>query len=80
MLWNGVGVPWAEMLATDTRHVQHHHDLPEENIVQVDALSESPLSLKNDGDGNRRFVHRVMCSAHCSLQQAQVNVADKTHS
>lgn len=60
MLWNGMGIPWVEMLATDTRHVQQHHDLPEQHVVEVDALSESPFLLKNDGDGYRRFVHRVM--------------------
>ena len=58
----------AEMLATNTHHVQQHHDLPEQYIVQVDALSQSLLSLKYDGDSYRRFVHRVMCDVHRSLQ------------
>jgi hypothetical protein len=80
MLWNGMGILWAEMLATDTRHVQHHHDLPEQHVVQVDALSETLFPLKNDGDSYRRFVHRMMCNAHRSLQQAQVNMAHKAHS
>ena len=80
MLWNGMGVLWAEMLATDTRHVQRHHNLPEQHIVQVDALSESLLFLKNDADRDRRFVHRVLCNILRSLQQAQVNMADKTQS
>jgi len=60
MLWNGMGIPWAEMLATDTCHVQQHHDLPEEHVVEVDALSESLFFLKNDGESYRRIVHRVM--------------------
>jgi hypothetical protein len=50
MLWNGKGIPWAKMLATNTRHIQQHHYLPKQHIVQVDALSESLLLLKNDGD------------------------------
>jgi hypothetical protein len=76
MLWNGMGIMWAEMLATDTRHVQQHHDLPEQHVVQVDALSESLLSLKNDADSYGRFVHWVMRNVHRSLQQSQVNMAD----
>jgi hypothetical protein len=80
MLWNGMGILRAEMLATNTRHVQQHHDLPEQHVVEVDALSELLFSFKNDGDSYRRFVHWVMCSVHCSLQQAQVNMADKAHS
>lgn len=55
-----MGIPWAEMLATDTCHVQQHHDLPEEHVVEVDALSESLFFLKNDGESYRRIVHRVM--------------------
>ena len=79
MLWNGMGILRAEMLATDTRHVQHHHDLPEQYVVQVDALSKSLFSPKNDADSYWRFVHRVMCNVLHSLQQAQVNMADKAH-
>jgi len=74
-----MGILRAEMLATDTRHVQQKHDLPEENVVQVDALSESLLSLKNDGDSYRCFVDRVICDVRRSLQQAQVNMADRAH-
>jgi hypothetical protein len=42
-----MGILRAEMLSPDTRHVEQYHDLPEQNIVQVDALSESLPSLEN---------------------------------
>jgi hypothetical protein len=79
MLWDGMSILRAEMLSTDTRHVQQYHDPPEQHIVQVDALSKSLLSFKNDADGHMRFVHWMRCKILCNLQQAEVNVADKAH-
>jgi hypothetical protein len=64
-----MGIPRAEMLSPDTRHVEQQHDPPEQNVVQVDALSESLLSLKNYGDRDRRLVHGVRCYVLCDLQQ-----------
>jgi len=75
-----MGIPRAEMLASDTCHVQQRHDLPEQHIVEVDALPKSLFFLKNDDDTYRRFIHRVMYNVLRSLQQAQVNMADKAHS
>lgn len=71
-----MGILRAEMLSPDTRHVEQHHDFPEQNVIQVDALSESLLPLINDADRDRRLVHRVRCNVICSLQQAQVNMSD----
>jgi hypothetical protein len=70
MLWDGMGILWAEMLPPNTCHVQQDHDLPKQHVVQMDAFSESLLSFKNDGDGDRRFVHWVRDNVPCTLQKA----------
>jgi hypothetical protein len=72
VLGDGMSIHGVEMLSTNPSQIQHDHYPSKQHIVQVNALSESPFSFKNDADGDGCTVHRMGWHICCDLQHTAI--------